>query len=657
MSGATTNEAKPVWYRRVLTIPNLGSAIAAIALFLVGISTWDSNAGVATSSVAAGITAGIVWWILSRLTAGTSLESAIENTALLSSIPVDTKGPAATLNDTESLDRYTALLREIEGKTTGRILLVSSPGPGQGASTVALNLAIAATEAGRRVMLVDADPSPNGLGRFLSTGNTPGLSDVAAGTATLSEAARMWSLGDGTSFPMLPSGDSLADAEDLSGILVAEALDRVSERADLIFIDVPPVLWSSATPELGAHADGTILVVSDSADPDAVLAALSDLENAGAPVVGYVRNRSTGAHRMVPVWWRRAVVHAVAATLLLLTGFGLYTGAQLWYSWSRVPTETFDTSGIVIDDNQAAAPASEHDVVLESDEPPPANTPQTTAPEQAYETFLLIGGDEVSGAADVILYLVQPTNSAKPFMVSLPRDLYVENPCTGRNSRINALVHGCKAKDINGPSLLSYAVGQFTGIQVDHFARFDFDGFERIIDAVGGVEICVDNPVLDTKSKLSLPAGCTDATGAQALAWVRSRHTLEKINGSWKSVPGAGDLLRNQHQQDVILELFKDLKTFDSPTDLTSKVAGLADSFTLDSTLSITSAVGLAWSMREINLEDINRIAIPVRLTRSQSGQSIVVATASFDEVLADFYGGSLPTEDSPADESTAFGG
>jgi LCP family protein required for cell wall assembly len=254
----------------------------------------------------------------------------------------------------------------------------------------------------------------------------------------------------------------------------------------------------------------------------------------------------------------------------------------------------------------------------------------------------------------VILYLVQPTNGADAFMVSLPRDLYVENVCTGRNSRINALIHGCASKDINGPSLLSYTVGQFTGIEVDHFAKFDFSGFEEIIDAVGGVEICVDHAVRDEKAHLSLPEGCTEATGEQALAWVRSRHTLQNVNGSWKSVPGASDLLRNQHQQDVIVELFKELKSFASPSELTAQVAGLADAFILDDTLSITEAVGLAWAMRDIDLADINRLEIPVRLTRSKSGQSIIVATMPFDELLVSVYGGKLPTETGEARESAS---
>ena len=75
----------------------------------------------------------------------------------------------------------------------------------------------------------------------------------------------------------------------------------------------------------------------------------------------------------------------------------------------------------------------------------------------------------------------------------------------------------------------------------------------------------------------------------------------------------------------------------------------------LDDTLSITKAVNLAWAMRDLDLEDINRLEIPVRLTRSTTDQSILVSTMPFDEVLIATYGGSLPSEDATARESAAL--
>lgn len=638
-------------------MPNMISIGIGLAAFAVLISVLDTNIGIILAALGAGVLAGGVWLLIARYRSEPDLKSVLADLTLLGAIPSDDSGPAPALSDSDVADRYTGLLGEIEGHTTGRVLLVSSAAPGHGASTVALNLAIAAARAGRRVMLVDSDPSANGLGRFLSSGVSPGLSDVAAGNATLAEATRMWTLDDGTSFPMLPSGDGQTGQDAVAGLLVADALDMVSEHADLILIDVPPVLWSESTPELGKHADGTILVLSDNAQPAMVSRAISHLADIGAPVVGYVRNRSDGTAQLAPTRLRSSIKRAATVTISLLVMYSVLTGLNLWNSWRGIETQAFNQDAVqalaegippIVDEIEPEGDIDASDTADAAE-----NVPETTAPEQAYDTFLLIGGDKVSGAADVILYLVMPTNSADPFMVSLPRDLWVDNLCTGGQSRINALIHGCKAKGVNGPTLLADQVGRFTGIEVDHFAIFDFEGFSNIIDAAGGVTICVDYPVRDKKSHLDLPAGCTNASGEQALAWVRSRHTEEQVNGRWRSMPGASDLSRNQNQQDVILELFKKLKRFDSPTDLTTNVASLADTFILDDQLSLAEAGDLAWRMRGLELEDINRLEIPVRLARSKSGQSILIATEPFDVVLITKYGGQLPQEDTDAPESS----
>ena len=647
--------------QRIFNVPNVISIGIGLVAFAILASILDTNLGIIAAAVGAGVLAGGVWLLIARYRSEPDLRSALEDLTLLGSIPSDGSGPAPALSDSDGADRYTGLLGEIEGHTTGRVLLVSSAAPGQGASTVALNLAIAAARAGRRVMLVDADASANGLGRFLSSGTSPGLSDVAAGDATLVEATRMWTLDDGTSFPMLPAGDARSGQEALAGLLVAEALETVSEHADLILIDVPPVLWSEATPELGKHADGTILVLSDNAHPEAATRAISHLADIGAPVVGYVRNRSDGTAPLARSPIRSSAKRAATVTIALLVMYAVLTGLNLWSSWRGIETQAFDQEAVqALAEDAPIVEAVEldgdnEDVDADDAADAAENIPDTTAPEQAYDTFLLIGGDKVSGAADVILYLVLPTNSADPFMVSLPRDLWVENLCTGGQSRINSLIHGCESKGVNGPSLLASQVGTFTGIEVDHFAMFDFDGFSDIIDAVGGVEICVDYPVRDNKSKLSLPAGCTNATGEQALAWVRSRHTEQMTGGVWRSMPGASDLSRNQNQQDVILELFKELKQFDSPSDLTASVSSLADTFVLDDQLGLAEAVDLAWRMRSLDLENINRFEIPVRLARSKSGQSILIVTEPFDKVLIAKYGGQLPDEDNDTQESFPF--
>lgn len=210
----------------------------------------------------------------------------------LGRVPVDPTPGLAAAPIGDAAAAYADAAQAVDGSTVGRIFLVTSPAPGQGASTVAANLAIAASRLGRRVLLIDGDTSPHGLSRYLSTGATPGLTELAAGTVSVTGAARMWVIDDRTKFPMIPSGEDVDNVGILSGIAVADALEAIAERADLIIIDTPPIGWSDATPHLAVHADGAILVVTDGADESATTTATERLAEVGAPVVGYIVNRT-----------------------------------------------------------------------------------------------------------------------------------------------------------------------------------------------------------------------------------------------------------------------------------------------------------------------------------------------------------------------------
>jgi LCP family protein required for cell wall assembly len=629
------------------------SVVAGVVVFILGLVAWDTHRGVLVSAILAALVTGIVWLIWWSVS-GPPNFARILGVPLLGSIPRDDSSPAPTLADGPSATRaaYEDLLAEVEGHTSGQVLLVSSPGPGQGASTVALNLAVSATQRGRRIALIDGDTAGHGVSRFLSTGSEPGLTDLADGSSTLAETARMWEIGPDSALPIVPSGSPGAASEvALAGPGLAASIDRIAERADAVFIDAPPIAWDGATAPLAAHADGTILVVTDAATDATVVDTRDRLAAAGAPVIGYVENRTKP-----PSFWRLPVVRmlkrsagAFVAIALVYTG---YTGIQIYDSWSGVDRQALDTSEAeVLLPSTTAPPVA--DVVEDDPETPPLEEIVVGAPtiEGSYRSLLLIGSDEAADLADVILLTVLPADKElDPFMVSLPRDLYVPNRCTNSYSRINATLRECG--DVNAPTMLALTVEDFTGIKVNNFAVFDFDGFAEVIDGVGGVEICADYPMRDWRAELDFPGGCVNADGAMTLAWVRSRHPEEFVDGQWRSVPGTGDLTRNEHQQDVIVELAKKLRTFESPTNLSSKIEELSKAFTVDEKLGISDALRLAWSLRDIDVTAIQRLAIPVKLGRTTTGQSILRATQPFDEMLSEFYP-SLLEGPNPAGEAS----
>jgi LCP family protein required for cell wall assembly len=221
-------------------------------------------------------------------------------------------------------------------------------------------------------------------------------------------------------------------------------------------------------------------------------------------------------------------------------------------------------------------------------------------------------------------------------MVSLPRDLWVDNPCTGGRSRINAGLNGCR--DLaTGAELMALMVGDFTGIRVDHVAVLDFDGFERIIDGFGGIEICTPNR-LRVASGVEIPAGCNLADGRATLAWVRSRTTRELVGGSWRTMPGVSDLTRNERQQEVVLALLAKVGQYRSFANFADVAMGLRGAVALDDSLSFTNTLREVWRLRDLGRSDVNRIKIPVSNFTTSGGAMVLLPQESFTDTLLREY-------------------
>ena len=127
-------------------------------------------------------------------------------------------------------------------------------------------------------------------------------------------------------------------------------------------------------------------------------------------------------------------------------------------------------------------------------------------------------------------------------LLSIPRDLWVPIAGTGDDGKINWAY-------IGGPRRLAETITQALGIPIHHYVEVDFAGFQRLVDEIGGVEICVQNAAQDTNSGLSLQPGCQTLEGGMALAYARSREYKEWYEGDWHDEAGAPDLNRITRQQ------------------------------------------------------------------------------------------------------------
>ncbi len=130
---------------------------------------------------------------------------------------------------------------------------------------------------------------------------------------------------------------------------------------------------------------------------------------------------------------------------------------------------------------------------------------------------LHVGRDFGTENSDSIMLL--HTGGGRPVLLSIPRDSYVPIPGHGMN-KINA------ALGFGGPSLLIQTVEDVTGLRINHYLGIGFGGLVGVVNQVGGVNICLPAALHDADSGVNLTAGCHTLNGAQALAFVRDRHSF-----------------------------------------------------------------------------------------------------------------------------------
>lgn len=331
-----------------------------------------------------------------------------------------------------------------------------------------------------------------------------------------------------------------------------------------------------------------------------------------------------------------------AVMALLLIGAAAVFAAYTWDDVNRVSIdrpEPDDSGGPIASEEEPAASEDDH----------PAEEPLEIV-DPGRQVFLLVGSDsredltDTSGfgefegnRADVVMVLFREPNSAG--LLSIPRDLLVENPCGGRDDRISSLLEGCD--ELNGPTLLTLAVEDLIGHSVDHFALVDLAGFQEAVDALGGYEICVENPVRDVRAKLELSAGCTLADGSQTLAWMRSRRTQEMTDNGWQTMAGMNDLARNERQRSFLIDVMGRMGDITSPQAMLSAAQGVAPFVTVDSELTLLDAVGLAWTMRGLESGRVVQLEIPVSDSTTTNGASVLVPVEPVDEIVAEFLSAS----------------
>ncbi len=290
-----------------------------------------------------------------------------------------------------------------------------------------------------------------------------------------------------------------------------------------------------------------------------------------------------------PRWRRRLlVVLAITVGLLLVAGAGVaYYASQL---------QSAITSNL------------QHDAQLPEESLRPA--PDEPAPDGAAPIDVVLMGSDSrdegnleAGRSDTLMVAHLSGDRQKAYLISFPRDMWVEIPGHGQDKINAAFAYG-------GTALTVQTVESLLDTRMDHLAVVNFEGFIELVDAVGGVT--VDNEHSFESHGFEYPAGPVELSGEKALWFVRERYALPN-----------GDFDRAENQRKVVQAIVaKGLspEVIADPRKFTAFVGGIASNTQVDDGLTDEVIRETAFSLRLTGAQDIVLLQAPITGTGTSSG-------------------------------------
>ena len=235
-------------------------------------------------------------------------------------------------------------------------------------------------------------------------------------------------------------------------------------------------------------------------------------------------------------------------------------------------------------------------------------------PDTAGHNYLLVGSDSREGLTpeqrrelttgnaggnrtDTIMLIHVSESGGKPVLISIPRDSYVPIPGHGSN-KINA------AFAFGGPKLLTETVEQVTGLHINGYLEIGLGGFAGMVDALGGVNLCVPRDMQDVKAGIDLKKGCQVLDGKNALGYVRSRYE-----------DPLGDIGRANRQRQFLGALMKQSATPSTvllPWRYKNVVDAAAGGVAVGEETSIFDAYRILQAMRAVSSDEGLSLTVPI---------------------------------------------
>lgn len=326
-------------------------------------------------------------------------------------------------------------------------------------------------------------------------------------------------------------------------------------------------------------------------------------------------------------WWKIGL-GSIAAVSLVLAGFVGFNVWQLSRTLDSAAVEVYDLDGSVYEDptlEEINGPLNI--LILGSDTRENQNANY---------------GSSTANLADVIMLLHVNEARDNAVVMSFPRDLLIPIPDCIPEEDLSKVRYGDQMQinqtlDLGGPSCVLDAVQELSGISIPHLGLIDFKGVIGMSEAIGGVEVCVANPIDDSYSQLTLDAGTHLLEGEQALAFLRTRY----------GVGDGSDLSRISNQQVFLTSLARkvmDENILTSPIRLYSLATAAAEHMRLSASLTkLDTMVAMARELNDVDLESISFLKLPVydlegdavgRLGLAEGAEDIFSAIRDEQELL-----------------------
>lgn len=238
--------------------------------------------------------------------------------------------------------------------------------------------------------------------------------------------------------------------------------------------------------------------------------------------------------------------------------------------------------------------------------------------------------------SDTMMMLHVDADHRHAYVISIPRDTWVHVPAApDGNGDTMAKINAAYAW--GGTPLAVQTVEEFTGVRIDHVVLVDFAGFQKVIDAMGGVDLTVDQTITSIFPPYRVfTAGKEHLNGSAALDYVRQRYQFND-----------GDLTREKHQQQLLAALLDQAAnagTLANPGRLDSLLRAVTASLTVDKGFDL---VDVALALRNLRGADVTYLTSPVAGTDWQGDEAVLMpdqeeATRLYEAVRQDTIGAYL---------------